>query len=874
MSDTQALPYRPLSRLVPAALWRRRSAVGRAVLEAPEEAGPRPSASDRPRVRGKFIFVGGEKLLVKGVTYGTFRPNEEGEPYPPLPQVKRDFQQMREAGINTVRFYTPPSNRIADAAAEAGLFIIPEICWGPRRCELDDPERVKFIFQWVREHAKRLARHPAVLMYSIGNEIPPLLVRWYGRERIEQFLRDIAEAVREEAPGTLLTYVNHPPTEYLHLPFIDVLSFNIYLEREPEFRAYLARLQSLSGDKPLMLAELGLDAHRNGDRAQARFMDWQLRAAFEKGLAGAVIFSWTDEWGIFGTEIVGWSFGLTRGDRSPRVALRFVSRIFHSSLTRLRPGVKPMVSVVVCCYNAAKTLEECLRSLAKLRYPNYEIIGIDDGSSDHSHKIMEQFGVRRIQVPNGGLSLARNLGIEAARGEIIAFIDSDAYADPDWLYYLVTAMEEKEAVAAGGPNLSPPEDGFTSQCVDHAPGNPTHVLTDDELAEHVPGCNMAFRKDALKEIGMFDPTHRAAGDDVDVCWKLLVRRKKIAFSPTAVVWHHRRSSIRTFLRQQRGYGFAEAHLANRYPGRYNFFGYAVWRGGIYDGVHAGLRREGVPLLFGPSRVYQGQFGSAQFQSIYQPFQTWWFQIFTTVEWQALTLAATLSGALVLPHGKWMALAPLLVAVLMLAALIGAAVTAGLHAARLRNWRGWQRTGGILTVAFLHFAQPLARARGRISGWFSARKERIEYPAVQRLWGNLEKREEWLNRLLEHLRDCGWVANPACEFSSGDLEVSGPGPCRVEITSLYEEQLEKNYYFVRFRLTARYKPGAWAVMAALAVPLGLACFHWWSLPLALPAAFFLWRHLKARQDMTRAVSQLALEVAEACAMPRVDSKWGC
>src|SRR5213075_3250573 len=164
--------------------------------------------------------------------------------------------------------------------------------------------------KWVREHSRRLAGHPAILMFSIGNEIPPLIVRWYGRKRMETFLGSIATIVREEAPRNLLTYANHPPTEYLNLAFLDVVSFNVYLEREPEFRKYVARLQMLAGERPLFLAEMGMDSASNGPRRQARFLDWQLRAAWEKGLCGAVVYSWTDEWAIHQQAIEGWSFGL------------------------------------------------------------------------------------------------------------------------------------------------------------------------------------------------------------------------------------------------------------------------------------------------------------------------------------------------------------------------------------------------------------------------------------------------------------------------------------------------------------------------------------------------------------------------------------
>ena len=188
----------------------------------------------------------------------------------------------------------------------------------------------------------------------------------------------------------------------------------------------------------------------------------------------------------------------------------------------------------------------------------------NDGSTDGSGAIADRYPVRVIHVPNGGLSRARNLGIEAARGSIVAFIDSDAHPDPDWLFYLVSSLEEQDAAAVGGPNVVPPDSCFTAHCVDCAPGNPTHVLLDDDAAEHIPGCNMAYRVSALAAIGMFDPTHRAAGDDVDVCWKLLARGQKIAFSPSAVVYHHRRDTVGEYLRQQRGYGYAEAHLKERY----------------------------------------------------------------------------------------------------------------------------------------------------------------------------------------------------------------------------------------------------------------------------------------------------------------------
>jgi len=103
-------------------------------------------------------------------------------------------------------------------------------------------------------------------------------------------------------------------------------------------------------------------------------------------------------------------------------------------------------------------MEECLRSLAHLTYPRYEVIVVDDGSTDGTHAFAAQYGMRCLRVPNGGLSKGAQSGYRRRPWRIVAFIDADAYADSDWLYYLVTALEGARAAAVGGPNLSPPRD--------------------------------------------------------------------------------------------------------------------------------------------------------------------------------------------------------------------------------------------------------------------------------------------------------------------------------------------------------------------------------------------------------------------------------
>src|SRR4029079_12716421 len=129
----------------------------------------------------------------------------------------------------------------------------------------------------------------------------------------------------------------------------------------------------------------------------------------------------------------------------------------------------PRISVVVCSYNGEATLWRCLDALAQLDYPDYEVIVVDDGSTDRTAEIAAEFDVRLIRTDNEGLSAARNTGIEAATGEIVAFTDDDAWPDRDWLRYLAHGFACGDHVGIGGPNLVPDDAGLVENAVAHAP---------------------------------------------------------------------------------------------------------------------------------------------------------------------------------------------------------------------------------------------------------------------------------------------------------------------------------------------------------------------------------------------------------------------
>src|SRR5438132_14078913 len=198
-----------------------------------------------------------------------------------------------------------------------------------------------------------------------------------------------------------------------------------------------------------------------------------------------------------------------------------------------------------------------LASVGTLNYPDYEVILGNDGSSRDTGDTAAQFpDVPYTHQANPGLSHARNTGAAAAKGDVLAYTDSDCMADVDWLYYLIGALVSGDYAGVGGPNITPPAQNWIQACVAAAPGGPSHVLLTDTIAEHVPGCNMAFYRWAFENIRGFDAEYHKAGDDVDFCWRLQQAGCVIAFSPTALVWHHRRFTLRAVLKQQDGYGEA------------------------------------------------------------------------------------------------------------------------------------------------------------------------------------------------------------------------------------------------------------------------------------------------------------------------------
>src|SRR5438093_505519 len=776
--------------------------------------------SSRPTVRGKFLWAGDQKLLIHGVTYGTFAANSAGEQYPERKQVERDFHRMERHSINAIRTYTVPPSWLLDLAARHCIRVMVGVPWEQHVAFLDDSSLTRSIDARVRGDVERCAGHPSVLAYAVGNEIPTSIVRWHGRARVESFIDRLGATVKDVDAAALVTYANYPSTEYLDPQSADLVCFNVFLEAEDRLAAYLARLQNIAGDRPLLIGELGLDSRRHGDLAQAVSVRSQLTTALQAGCAGAFVFSWTDEWHRNGVPLDDWDFGLTRRDGRAKPAVVAAQEAYtEAPFERSAPW--PSISVIVCTHNGGTTLGECLGGLDQVDYPDIEVIVVDDGSSDDSAEIASRHDVNLIRTERRGLSCARNAGLAAARGDIVAYIDDDAWPDRDWLSYLALSFMSSSHAGIGGPNIPPPDERVIPESIARAPGGPIHVMLSDLEAEHIPGCNMAFRRTALEAVGGFDSQFAVAGDDVDMCWRLQAMGWTLGFSPAAMVWHRRRRTIGAYLRQQAGYGKAEALLERKWPEHYNGGGHVKWAGRVYSG------RVGPP---GGNRfrIYYGPWGSAPFQSIYERRSGWIASLPLMPQSYLLMVAMALliAGGLLWPPllirlpGIGLPV-PVLLLTCAMVALAGQAVFSGWRAFPGGSRSLVKRIRYRAVTSLLYLAQPVARLWGRarhgLTPW--RRRDRpqlgIPWPHNRRVWSeDWQPASAWARALERELQSRGVVTRRGSAFDRWDLEVDSGLLAAVRLRLAVEEH-GRGHQLMRARLWPRLSRFTFALMLSSA-----------------------------------------------------------
>jgi len=230
----------------------------------------------------------------------------------------------------------------------------------------------------------------------------------------------------------------------------------------------------------------------------------------------------------------------------------------------MSPTPPPRLSIVVPVRNGERTIEACVTSILGNDYPAHlrEVVVVDNGSRDRTAGIVRRYPVTYVHEPARGPSHARNRGIQASDGAIVAFTDADCVAAPSWLRGLVEAFDEGDVAAAAGEVLADPP---------RAPGQRYMAMRKPRWQRaaltspwpYAVTANVAFRRDVFARIGGFDPGF-PTGEDQDISWRFLQAGLTMRYVPAAIVFHRHRPDARGFFAQQLGWARGSWLLRSRY----------------------------------------------------------------------------------------------------------------------------------------------------------------------------------------------------------------------------------------------------------------------------------------------------------------------
>lgn len=228
------------------------------------------------------------------------------------------------------------------------------------------------------------------------------------------------------------------------------------------------------------------------------------------------------------------------------------------------------VSVVVPVYNDARAVRETVEHLLRQSLPAHEIVVVDDGSTDETPEVLKRFGDRIILLskPNGGPASARNCGVAAASGDLVAFTDSDCLPQEDWLAELVKGFDGGgDEVGGVGGVIRRADPGLLSEYADVL-GLLGPVIGGDGKPHIFATANVCFPRSVLLEANLFDEHFtKPGGEDVALCYKIRDLGYEFRLAEETLVLHHHRRNVRSYLRTMANYGEGQYGLDARWPER-------------------------------------------------------------------------------------------------------------------------------------------------------------------------------------------------------------------------------------------------------------------------------------------------------------------
>ena len=264
-------------------------------------------------------------------------------------------------------------------------------------------------------------------------------------------------------------------------------------------------------------------------------------------------------------------------------------------------GKKPLVSIVIACPNYSPMLRQCLDGIARQTYRDFEVIVLPDelpaqnplasagetgcARLPASSSELPTFDFRLSTIPTGKVRPAekRNRGIAAAKGDVVAFIDDDAYPDPHWIECAVKYFSIGDIGAVGGPGVTPPDDGFLAQMGGRVyanllvSGNYRYRYVGGRTLRQIddyPSCNLFVRTSLLRSFNGYR-TDFWPGEDTLLCRDILATGSRIVYDPWSTVYHHRRALFGAHLRQLGRYAFHRGYFCKRFPENSLHFSYFV-----------------------------------------------------------------------------------------------------------------------------------------------------------------------------------------------------------------------------------------------------------------------------------------------------------
>ena len=224
-----------------------------------------------------------------------------------------------------------------------------------------------------------------------------------------------------------------------------------------------------------------------------------------------------------------------------------------------------MISVIVPAYNSEGTLGQCIAALQSqsLARDQYEIIVVDDGSTDQTTQVAHQYGVRLICQPNAGPAAARNRGAQAARGRIILFTDADCVPEPNWIEAMISPFADQDVVGVSG-RIRTHQKGLVPRFIQLEYDDRYGNIAKHRYIDHINTATGAYRRERfLGSRGFLE--NLLGAEDVELSFRLANRGHKMVSAPEAIVYHRHPESILEYARRKYHYGYWRTLVYRRHP---------------------------------------------------------------------------------------------------------------------------------------------------------------------------------------------------------------------------------------------------------------------------------------------------------------------